>query len=116
MMKPLLATTFPASAVEAARLLAVEPDADSLDTRSDWQWVRLANGDLMLATFPQGDTYFDFEVAVETDFKAAEGSGSAELLYDMGDWQVSAKGGTDEFLRWTAGGADALPGDHSGRS
>ena len=27
------------------------------DCRSDWVWIRLANGDLCLATFPYGDTY-----------------------------------------------------------
>lgn len=27
------------------------------DGRSVWMWVRLQNGDLMLATFPQGATY-----------------------------------------------------------
>ncbi len=31
------------------------------DGRSDWHWFRLANGDLMLATFPQGETYFATE-------------------------------------------------------
>jgi hypothetical protein len=27
------------------------------DGRSEWVWLRLANGDLALATFPAGDTY-----------------------------------------------------------
>ena len=31
------------------------------DGRSDWVWVRLPNGDLILGTFPQGDTYFEVE-------------------------------------------------------
>lgn len=31
-----------------------------LDGRSAWQWVRLANGDLMLACYPHGDTYERF--------------------------------------------------------
>lgn len=29
--------------------------------RSPWFWFRLANGDLMLATFPQGDAYLETE-------------------------------------------------------
>jgi hypothetical protein len=33
--------------------------------RSPWLWVRLANGDLLLATFPCGDTY----IATEKDRK-----------------------------------------------
>ncbi len=31
---------------------------DNWDGRSDWRWVRLQNGDLMLAVFPCGETYF----------------------------------------------------------
>lgn len=33
--------------------------ADDVDEhgRSQWLWVRFPNGDLMLATFPQGATY-----------------------------------------------------------
>jgi len=31
------------------------------DGRSEWMWVRLPNGDLLLATFPHGDTYFHVE-------------------------------------------------------
>jgi hypothetical protein len=27
------------------------------DGRSPWVWLRLANGDLVLGTFPRGDTY-----------------------------------------------------------
>lgn len=32
---------------------------DDEDGRSQWQWFRLPNGDLILGTFPQGSTYFD---------------------------------------------------------
>jgi hypothetical protein len=38
--------------------------------RSKWVWLRLANGDLILGTFPQGDTYMD----------VSEG-GDAEMTY-----------------------------------
>lgn len=31
------------------------------DGRSEWVWVRLPNGVLILGTFPQGDTYFEVE-------------------------------------------------------
>lgn len=31
------------------------------DGRSEWVWVRLPNGDLVLGVFPQGDTYFSVE-------------------------------------------------------
>lgn len=32
-----------------------------LDGRSDWVWIRLPDGDLVLAIYPQGDTYFSTE-------------------------------------------------------
>lgn len=32
-----------------------------IDGRSEFVWVRLASGDLMLGVFPRGDTYFDTE-------------------------------------------------------
>jgi len=31
------------------------------DGRSEWQWFRLANGDLILGVFPCGDTYTETE-------------------------------------------------------
>jgi hypothetical protein len=37
-------------------VLAADPNDE--DGRSQWVWMRFPNGDLVLATFPQGDTYF----------------------------------------------------------
>lgn len=34
---------------------------DSEDGRSNWMWVRLPNGDLILGVYPQGNTYFAME-------------------------------------------------------
>lgn len=31
------------------------------DGRSCWLWIRLPDGDLVLACYPQGDTYFSTE-------------------------------------------------------
>lgn len=31
------------------------------DGRSQFMWIRLANGDLILGVYPQGDTYFEVE-------------------------------------------------------
>lgn len=62
---------------ERPLLLAIEADADPriaqmvidanvdegdgsqghLDGRSNWKWIRFANGDLMLACWPHGETY-----------------------------------------------------------
>lgn len=54
-----LAETTPASQDAVNYVLAQPVDDD--DGRSDWRWVRLVNGDLMLAVFPHGDTYFATE-------------------------------------------------------
>ncbi len=32
-------------------------------TRSEWLWIRLANGDLILGVYPQDEAYFAFEEA-----------------------------------------------------
>lgn len=37
------------------------PGTDEMDGRSEWLWVRFANGDLMCGFFPHGDTYFEHE-------------------------------------------------------
>lgn len=50
----------PASQEDADLIL--QQTTDGHDGRSPWVWLRLQNGDLILGTFPQGDTY----CAVET--------------------------------------------------
>lgn len=40
---------------EAVRAILDAPVGD--DSRSPWYWIQLPDGDLMLATFPTGDTY-----------------------------------------------------------
>lgn len=52
---------------------------DDPDGRSQWVWVRLPNGDLILGVLPQGDTYFNVEHYVERDLHAAE-KGEPPLL------------------------------------
>lgn len=56
----IIARQKPASA-EAVNVILASSDTDP-DGRSEWLWVRLANGDLLLATYPQGDGYFAHEV------------------------------------------------------
>lgn len=43
--------------------IVLDADTSGNNGRSCWYWLRLANGDLMLACFPQGDTY----IATEAD-------------------------------------------------
>jgi len=56
-----IAKTWPASRRAAEALLAM-PEGD--DTRSEFRWVRFANGDLALVTFPHDETYFSMEPEV----------------------------------------------------
>lgn len=59
--KRTIATVHPAS--QTAVLYVLSQTTKGMDGRSPWVWLRLPNGDLLLGTFPQGDTYF----AVEDD-------------------------------------------------
>lgn len=59
--KRTIAMIHPASQESVDFILA--QDEDSPDGRSNWVWLRLPNGDLILGVFPQGDAYF----AVEED-------------------------------------------------
>lgn len=51
--------------IKPASLRAVDTvmnaSEDDEDGRSNWVWVRLPNGDLILGVYPQGDTYFETE-------------------------------------------------------
>lgn len=55
-----IAWGFPASKESVAKVMSAEVGAD--DGRSDFKWLRLENGDLMLGVFPRGATYEDVEV------------------------------------------------------
>jgi len=55
-----LAYVHPASAESVRNVVNADPT--SPDGRSQWVWLRLANGDLILGMFPQGDTYIDCEL------------------------------------------------------
>lgn len=57
--RPLLGYTTPASEESVRVVLAA--DTESGDGRSEWLWIRLANGNLILGVYPQGETYFDTE-------------------------------------------------------
>lgn len=49
------------AASDAAVETVLNADVNSSDGRSEWLWIRLPNGDLVLGVYPQGDTYFEFE-------------------------------------------------------
>lgn len=54
-----IATIHPAS-LSVVELVAAR-SIDDPDGRSQFMWVRLPNGDLILGVYPQGDTYLECE-------------------------------------------------------
>jgi len=54
-----IATIHPAS--EDSVHTVLNASVNDEDGRSNWVWLRLPNGDLILGVFPQGDTYFSCE-------------------------------------------------------
>lgn len=52
-----LATIIPVRNSSQLHTVINAPITHDGDGRSQWCWVRFANGDLMLGFFPQGDTY-----------------------------------------------------------
>lgn len=55
----LLAHVEPAKDEDVRCVLAC--DEYDFNGRSNWVWVRLQNGELILGCYPQGDTYTKFE-------------------------------------------------------
>jgi hypothetical protein len=51
-----LATVVPVETESMIKTI-LDSSTKSGDGRSPWVWVRLANGDLLLGMFPQGETY-----------------------------------------------------------
>lgn len=52
-------TVHPASMESVSKVMNSEVGGDN--GRSEWVWIRIPNGDLILGVFPRGDTYFDCE-------------------------------------------------------
>lgn len=47
---------------QAHELMQKDPDSEE---RSQFQWFRLPNGDLILGFYPQGDAYFNATAAID---------------------------------------------------
>jgi hypothetical protein len=69
-----LASCFPARHLPTAESIAKLPVGD--DGRSEWRWLRTADGDLMLGFFPTGEIYEAVETEVENDYAAALENGT----------------------------------------
>jgi hypothetical protein len=61
-----IACTAPAQASDALRVIA--SSTTSGDGRSEFFWMRFADGTLILCCYPQGDTYMEFSDAGVCDF------------------------------------------------
>lgn len=61
-----LARVVPADPADVAMVLA-QPTTGH-DGRSEWVWLRLRDGTLALATFPQGDTYMEISETGKAPF------------------------------------------------
>jgi hypothetical protein len=72
-----LAQIWPANEHSAAEATLQAPygKAEDHDGWSPWVWVRMANGDLLLGTFPKGETYLKHEDIQEADYLIAEQRG-----------------------------------------
>lgn len=71
----------PAAPEAVSYLLALPISTPSRDTRSEWLWIRLADGTLILGFFPQGDEgYFGTEVAQSNDWQKAEANGTVGTI------------------------------------
>ena len=55
----IIASVHPASMQIVSKVLTKVPSDP--EGRSQWMWVRLPNGDLILGVYPQGDTYLRCE-------------------------------------------------------
>lgn len=62
-----LAFIHPASPAAVRKVLRAKEGF--IDGRSEYCWLRLPNGDLMLGVFPRGDTYFAVEDDAAYPFK-----------------------------------------------
>lgn len=65
-----VAEVYDASPEDVATVLAADPDGDWGMVRSQWVWVWLPNGDLILGVFPQDDAFFATEVGRSDAYQA----------------------------------------------
>lgn len=93
-VRPVAALTYPATP-EAAHQLLNTPIGD--DGRSPYEWIVLPNGDLALAIWPKGDTFFALETAVEADYQEACKNDTVRISWGEEAPQVTVRPG--EFPR-----------------
>lgn len=79
----LIATQHPAGD-DVVQLVMSKPAYDGAnddDNRSGWQWIRLANGDLILGVYPHGETCFEVEKQIERDYDTASKDNTVSYTY-----------------------------------
>jgi|tagenome__1003787_1003787.scaffolds.fasta_scaffold20572346_3 hypothetical protein len=77
-----IAVTYAASE-EAVQTVLKAPVQD--DGRSEWRWIRFANGDLVLAVYPLGNTYEALEKPSQEDYQRAEANNDTNWVLDWDD-------------------------------
>lgn len=90
------AHTYPADSAAARWVISLPSKGDRVfnpgtgdvekwdGTRSEWRWVRFADGDLMLGCYPQADSYSTLESVVDEDFERAEGNDTLRIIQVTG--------------------------------
>lgn len=76
--RPFIALSFPANEATVTEVLE---SAVSDDGRSDFVWLRLASGDLILGVWPCGDRYESIAEAVHADYEAAIATGAESVCW-----------------------------------
>lgn len=71
--KTFVATHWPITDPEVVKTLMELPEnPPDGNGRSEWHWIHLADGDLIVGFFPQADDYEAAQVFAEADFFLAE--------------------------------------------
>ena len=81
--QPVVGVTFPASYGLVHNLLI--QDKDTGDGRSNFYWIQLANGDVGLVVFPQGDCYDEMIDSIREDRQRAEAAEAISVIWTTDD-------------------------------
>lgn len=75
-----LGLSYPASEEDALAILDSQVHDDG---RSEFVWIRLANGDLFVGVSPQGETYEHAQNVVNSDYAAAQESPNGIMTHSL---------------------------------
>jgi len=81
--QPVIAQTFPASYGLVHNLLI--QDMDTGEGRSNFYWIQLANGDVGLVVFPQGEFYESVMDSIAAERERAEKDETVSIIWTTDD-------------------------------